>query len=86
MSLKLTQFCGQTQHKLFAVERPLTDRNTNFRLIINSRGSTNPTNLTKIGLVDFEIGLIGLTEIVKNVSKIKKKIRNSSKKYIPLAC
>jgi len=44
--------------------RLLRNKKTNFSLITNSHSSTNPRNLVKIGLTEFEI--IGLTEIVKN--------------------
>jgi len=36
-------------------QRSLRDFKNNFTLIIHSLGSTNPENLTKISLVDFEI-------------------------------
>jgi len=42
-------------------QRPLTDRKTNFILIIYNHSSEN---MAKIGTVDFDI--IGLTGIVKN--------------------
>jgi len=42
----------------------LEESKNNFRLIIYSRSFSDPENLAKIGLVDFEI--IGLTRIVKN--------------------
>jgi len=42
----------------------LRDRKTNSRLIIYSRGSTNPENLAKIGRAKFEM-IVGLAEIVK---------------------
>jgi len=41
----------------------LSDRKTNFRLVIYSCSSTNPANLAKIGPVGAEI--IGLTRIHK---------------------
>ena len=40
------------------------DRQTNFRLIIDSHSSVNAEDLARIGLVDFEI--TGLKGIVKN--------------------
>jgi len=43
-------------------QRPLGDRKTNLRLIIYSPISTNPA---KIGQVQVDIEIIGLTEIVK---------------------
>jgi len=48
---------------LVAVATALEGLKTKFRLIIYSHISTNPVNLVKIGLVDFEI--IGLIGIVK---------------------
>jgi len=39
--------------KFVAMQRPLWDRKTNFRLNINSHSSTNPENLAKGGPVDF---------------------------------
>jgi len=50
--------------KLVAMATSLEVRKTNFRLIICISISTSPTNLAKIGPVDFEI--ICLTKIVKN--------------------
>jgi len=44
-------------------QRPLRDRKTNLKQIIDSHSSTNPENFAKISLVDFEI--IGQAEIVK---------------------
>jgi len=41
----------------------LGDRKTNFRLIIYSHSPSDPENLARIGLVDFEI--TGLREIVE---------------------
>jgi len=34
-------------------QRPLSDRKTNFRLVIDSRSSTKSENLAKVGSVDF---------------------------------
>jgi len=45
-------------------QRPLSDRKTNFRLVIHMHSSISLQNLAKIGPVHFEI--IGLTGIVKN--------------------
>jgi len=49
-------------------QRSLRDFKNNFTLIIHSLGSTNPENLMKISLVDFEIifGLRGHTHICKS--------------------
>ena len=55
-------------------QRLLRDRKTNIRLIIYSRGPTNPADLAKIGQVNVEIiGLKGNGF----------KIRNSSRTYSP---
>jgi len=51
-----------------------------LREIIYSHSSTNPENLAKIGPVNFETHVIGLTGIVK----INKK-RNSNRTYSPQA-
>jgi len=44
------------------------EKNT-FSSFIYRQSSTNPANFVKISLIDVEI--IGLTEIAKNVNKIK---------------
>jgi len=62
---------NKTNRNWLPWQRPVRDRETNFLLIMYSRTSTNPQNLAKIDLVDFEI--IGLTEVVKNKYKINKK-------------
>jgi len=54
-------------------QRPFRDRKIYFRRIIH--GSTNPQNLAKTGLVDFEI--TGLTKIVKDKIIKKQKQKTS---------
>jgi len=54
-------------------QRPFRDRKIYFRRIIYS--STNPENLAKTGLVDFEI--TGLTKIVKDKIIKKQKQKTS---------
>jgi len=61
-------------------QRPLTDRKTNFGLIIYSHNPNNPENLAKIGPVDFEI--IGLTGIDKT-RQINKKQKQNMKHGVP---
>jgi len=51
------------------LQRDTVIEKNNFRLFIYSQSSTNPANFVKIGPVDVET--IGLTEITKNIKKIK---------------
>jgi len=53
--------------KLIATATSFEGSKTNFRSFINRHSSTNPANLVKIGHVD--VGIIGLTEIVKKIKK-----------------
>jgi len=45
------------------------DRRNNFKSFIYGQSSTNPVHFVKIGPVDVEIILIGLTEITKKLNK-----------------
>jgi len=60
---KMRNSVNETNKNWLPWQRYLRDRNTNFRLIVYSHGSTNRENLAKIGVVDVEI--IGLKEIFK---------------------
>jgi len=62
-------FADKTNNNWLPWQRPLGDRETNFRSIIYSHSSTNPENLAKIGLADFKIA--GLAEIVKEETAAK---------------
>jgi len=58
-------------------QRPLSDRKTNFKLVIHMHSSISHQNLAKIGPVHFEI--IDLTGIVQN-KKQKPNISSRAKK------
>ena len=47
--------CTKTNKTRLLWQRPLGDRETNFRLIIRSRSSTDPEYLAEIGPVDFDM-------------------------------
>jgi len=51
------------------LQRDTVIEKNNFRSFIYSQSSINPANFVKIGPVDVET--IGLTEITKNIKKIK---------------
>jgi len=56
------RFCPQNW---MPQQRRLMDRKNNFRSFIYGRRSSNRANFVKIGLVDVEIHVIGLTKIIK---------------------